>query len=142
MRSHFSVLLIGTAGLAVVLGQTPTIKRVPLAQTSPTSGKEMFETYCAVCHGMDGRGVGPAATALKKSPADLTQLTRKSSDGKFPELRVTQVLTVGPAEILAHGSRDMPIWGQLFKSLGSSGEGVARIRIVNLTDYIRSMQAR
>ena len=142
MRIRLAALWITSAGLAVLLAQTPTIRKVPLAPTSPGSGKEMFETYCAVCHGPDGKGNGPAAPALKKSPADLTQLTRKSTNGKFPELRVSQVVASGPAEILAHGSPDMPVWGQLFRSLGSGDEGVVRIRIVNLTDYVKSIQAR
>ena len=139
MRIRVVTLLMISAGLALVLAQTPTIKKVPVDSTSPTDGREMFDEYCAVCHGPDGRGAGPAASALKKTPADLSQLTRKSN-GKFPEMRISQVLTSGPGETLAHGSKEMPIWGQLFRSLGS--EGTARIRIVNLTEYIKSIQAK
>jgi mono/diheme cytochrome c family protein len=63
------------------------IKKVPIQPTPATSGKEMYNQYCAVCHGTGGKGDGPAADALKKKPADLTQLTRKNN-GTFPELHV------------------------------------------------------
>jgi mono/diheme cytochrome c family protein len=35
-------------------------------------GQKLFETNCAVCHGADGRGMGPAAKTLPHAPADLT----------------------------------------------------------------------
>lgn len=34
-------------------------------------GKEIFSTTCAVCHGAEGRGDGPAGIALKPSPPDF-----------------------------------------------------------------------
>jgi len=95
--------------------------------------------YCAVCHGKDGTGNGPAAAALKKAPADLTTLTARNS-GKFPEARVYQFIQ-GDAEVSAHGSRDMPIWGDLFRQLNTEA-GVANMRISNLTDYLKSIQAK
>jgi len=142
MRLCISAFVLASVGIGAAFAQSQTtIKKVPVTSTSPTSGKEMFQTYCAVCHGQDGKGAGPAADALKKAPADLTQLTRKNS-GKFPEQRVSLVITTGPSEILAHGSKDMPVWGDLFKHMGSSDPGVARLRIANLTDYIKSIQAK
>jgi mono/diheme cytochrome c family protein len=61
----------------------PTLKYVQPGHVSPADGPTMFRAYCAVCHGLDGRGGGPATDALKKRPADLTQLSRKH-DGRFP----------------------------------------------------------
>ena len=77
----------------------------------------MFATYCAVCHGADGQGAGPAAAALKNRPTDLAQLSAKNG-GKYPELLV--VATLSGKEVDAHGSQEMPIWGDLFRSLGAS----------------------
>jgi mono/diheme cytochrome c family protein len=117
------------------------VQKVPLQPTSPTSGKEMFTTYCAVCHGKEGKGDGPAATALKKRPADLTQLARKNN-GTFPDIHVANFIT-GEGVVAAHGNRDMPISGELFRSL-SPGDGdrdMVKLRVANLTDYIKSLQA-
>ena len=110
------------------------IQKVPIQPTSAASGKEMFTTYCAVCHGTS------AAAALKKRPADLTQLARKNN-GTFPEVHVINFIT-GQDVVAAHGSRDMPIWGDLFRSLSPNGQEVSKLRLANLADYVKSLQAR
>ena len=133
----FASLLTFTAASAILCGQTPTVKSVPLTYTQPDDGKEMFNAYCAVCHGVDGTGTGPAAAALKKAPADLTQLTIKNK-GTYPDRKVSLVISSGPAEMVSHGSKDMPMWGRLFKA--SAGEGVARIRVSNLVAYVKTLQ--
>jgi len=115
-----------------------TIKNVPPNPTSPTSGKEMFLEYCAVCHGQDAKGDGPAASALKKAPADLTQLSVHNS-GKYPDGRVARYIE-GADQLNAHGSRDMPMWGDVFKSMAGGGD-IARMRVANLTAYIKTLQA-
>jgi len=117
----------------------PKITKVPTAATRPESGKEMYTAYCAVCHGTLGKGDGPAAAALKKSPADLTKLTAQNA-GKFPENRIATYIA-GDETVAAHGSRDMPIWGELFKDLNRN-ESVTRLRIHNLSDYVKTLQAK
>ena len=137
----FSSLIFCLVVVGVGSAQTkPTIKSVPLSPTSPASGKEMFVTYCAVCHGADGRGAGPAAVALKNRPTDLTHLSA-ANGGKFPELMVVAALS--GKEVAAHGSREMPIWGDLFRSLGSGDRSdITHMRIGNLTSYVESIQAK
>lgn len=125
---------------------TSTIKKVPVQSTSAASGAEMFNAYCAACHGKDAKGDGPAAVELKVVPADLTTLARRHG-GKFPTDYVVTVLHNGVQESKAHGSAGMPIWGPL---LGSMEGGTASrvdspeitLRIQNLTRYIASLQAK
>lgn len=114
----------------------PQIQSKPISPTSMRDAKAMFQTYCAACHGKEGKGDGPAATALKKAPADLTKLSARNG-GQFPENRVSRYIQ-GLDQLAAHGSRDMPVWGDLFKALGSSG--TVAIRVANLTDYVKSLQ--
>jgi mono/diheme cytochrome c family protein len=123
----------------VAANAQPTIKKVPVSPTSAASGHEMFKTYCSPCHGLDGKGDGPAATALKKKPANLTELSEKNG-GKFPELKVFATIK-GDSDVSAHGSRDMPVWGALFPSV-SRGQGEVQLRISNLTDYVKSLQGK
>jgi mono/diheme cytochrome c family protein len=117
-----------------------TIQHVPIQPTSAASGKEMFTTYCAVCHGTDGKGGGPAASALKVPPTDLTMLS-KNNGGKFPSLKVTAAIR-GEADLPAHGSKDMPVWGKLFWSMSRGHEGEVQQRVANLTHYIETLQAK
>ena len=118
----------------------PTVKHVPITNTPSNSGKEMFNSYCAVCHGRDGKGSGPAAAAMKSSPTDLTALA-KQNGGKYPASHVAAVLK-GQALTPAHGSQDMPIWGPLFSSISQGHEGQVQQRITNLTDYIGGLQEK
>ena len=117
-----------------------TITTVPVKNTSPTSGKEMYTAYCAVCHGENGKGGGPAAEALKVPPTDLTQLS-KNNGGKFPDMRVVSSIR-GETTLPAHGTREMPIWGQLFWGMSHGHEGEVQQRTSNLTKYIESLQAK
>jgi mono/diheme cytochrome c family protein len=132
--------------LAVILGpillsaqDAPKISKVGAVPTSPASGKEMFHAYCASCHGADGKGDGPAAHALKKSPTDLTLLAQKSG-GKFPSMRVMSSIKDGAQT--EHGSKDMPIWGPILSSVSSDNPGVVDQRVGNLVGYIQSIQAK
>jgi mono/diheme cytochrome c family protein len=120
--------------------QKPTIEKTPIKQTSPVSGKEMYTSYCAVCHGTDGKGGGPAASALKTPPADLTLLS-KNNGGKFPALKVTAAVK-GSNDLPAHGSKEMPVWGQLFWDMSHGHEGEVQQRVANLTHYIETLQAK
>jgi mono/diheme cytochrome c family protein len=120
--------------------QQKVIKHVNVKSTSPVSGKEMYTAYCAVCHGTDGKGGGPAASALKVPPSDLTLLS-KSNGGKYPALKVGSVIR-GTSNLAAHGSKEMPVWGALFWSMSSGHEGEVQQRVTNLTRYIESLQAK
>ncbi|HSW51455.1 MAG TPA: cytochrome c [Bryobacteraceae bacterium] len=133
MRTVF----IGLAAAALLAGQAGGRRD---ARPSPASGSEMCRAYCASCHGLDGRGRGPAAAAMKRPPTDLTTLARRNG-GKFPEARVYQSIE-GDAELAAHGSREMPVWGTAFRTMGGSDEASVKLRVRNLTRYIESLQLK
>jgi mono/diheme cytochrome c family protein len=116
------------------------IQHATIKPTSPASGKEMYTSYCAVCHGADGKGGGPAASALKTTPADLTMLS-KNNEGKYPALKVTSSIN-GDASLPAHGSKEMPVWGTLFRSISHGHQGEVQQRVANLSGYIESLQAK
>ena len=123
---------------AILGADQPSIKKVPPSPTSPASGQEMFTTYCAVCHGKDGKGGGPAVAALKVPPPDLTTLSAKAN-GKFPELKVFGAIH-GDVDMPAHGSKDMPVWGTVFQSMSHDNGAGKQMRVANLTAYIKSLQ--
>lgn len=121
-------------------GTKVEIKKVPITYVHPTSGKQMYANYCASCHGMDGKGNGPAAPALKDTLPDLTTLAKREN-GKYPALHVSQVIK-GDTNAPAHGSKDMPVWGPVFRSLNPDSSTDVQRRIVSLNDYIEAMQEK
>ncbi len=120
--------------------QESAIKEVPVKPASAPSGKELFARNCAVCHGSDGKGGGPAAQSLKVAPADLTILSRKNG-GKFPSSHVISVLR-GEADLPAHGNKEMPVWAPAFGATGHDNAEGRKQRIGNLLRYIESLQRK
>ena len=119
---------------------TKEVKKVPIKQTSANSGQEMYKAYCAVCHGVAGKGDGPAASALKVSMTDLTKLAQRNG-GKYPALKVSSILR-GDEVVASHGSKEMPIWGKLFWSVSGGSQAEVQQRIANLNRYIESIQTK
>jgi mono/diheme cytochrome c family protein len=115
----------------------PTIKRVPAQRTDSLDGQTLYSAYCAVCHGKEGKGDGPAAPALKTPPADLTTITKRY--GQFPRTTIEAAILGEEKPVAAHGSREMPVWGPVFRK---GGRDVATLSTANLIDYLRSIQAK
>jgi mono/diheme cytochrome c family protein len=117
-----------------------TIQHVPVKPTSPASGKEMYTNYCAVCHGAEGKGNGPAADALKTPPSDLTLLS-KNNGGVYPALKVASAIR-GDSTVTAHGTKEMPVWGKLFRTISAGHQSEVDQRVANLVSYIKSLQSK
>lgn len=105
------------------------VQHVQSPYTPADSGEKMFGAYCASCHGVNGRGNGPASSALKEKPADLTQLARRHN-GVFPSEWVARVIEQGP--IAANGSSEMPVWGPELSRLSAHDEQIRLLRVHNL----------
>ena len=108
-----------------------------------TNGQREYQQYCSVCHGKEGKGDGPMANLLKKQPPNLTQLTKKNN-GQYPFWRVYRTID-GRDEVMAHGSRTMPIWGAHF--LVQEGgkpldDNLVLGRILSLVYYLESIQQK
>jgi len=131
-----AVLAVSLASLA----QKRETEPIPLPRTSPTSGAEMFRAYCADCHRHDAKGNGPLTAVLKVVPPDLTTLARRNN-GKFPFDGVHRTIR-GESKIAAHGSREMPMWGPVFRTMAKGDQGEAQLRIKTLTKYIESLQVK
>lgn len=98
-------------------------------------GRKLFNQYCAACHGVNGKGEGPAAAALKIAPPDLTSIQKPGE--KFPFYRV-QTTIEGEQAVTAHGSSKMPVWGTIFRR--TQGELQKQGDIYALVKYVESIQ--
>ena len=129
-------VLIGAAALALqalVAAQTPKVELRPAPVTDASDGAAMYQAYCAACHGKTGRGDGPAASALRARPADLTQLSKIHRGGLSQ--KDFQDRLQGMNMPSAHGSSPMPVWGPVFRAIGND-----QLRVYNLKKYIDSLQ--
>lgn len=130
-----------TQSARVGQSQTPEIQTVPYAAIQSLEGRENFAAYCAVCHGLDVRGAGAAASAPKAPAADLTTLAARHG-GKFDSVRV-EYLVKGTVKMAtpAHRTPEMPIWRRVFAPQAAD-QPVASMRVKNLVRYIESIQRR
>jgi mono/diheme cytochrome c family protein len=112
-------------------------------------GKVEYETSCASCHGLAGKGDGPLARALVSQPSDLTTLAERNG-GVFLAQRVHAIID-GRAAVEAHGPREMPVRGREYRSAvlpqGESGAfyfgpSIANVRIASVVDYLYRIRER
>ena len=104
-------------------------------------GEPVFRRHCGACHGESGRGDGPAAGTLRVAPADLTRIAARRG-GSFPEGEIARFID-GRFAVQAHGTREMPIWGQrLGEQIPEAGvsEEVVRGQISVVVEYLKSIQ--
>lgn len=135
-----ALVLLSTVVVPARSDESVKVKRTTVVtDRSLVTGKALFAQYCAVCHGSDGKGHGPAAVALRQGPTDLTVITQKNK-GKFPELRVRRAIS-GQDQIDAHGTREMPIWGVIFKDVNNQ-QDLSTLRIYKLMRYVEELQQK
>jgi mono/diheme cytochrome c family protein len=125
--------------LATTAAAQTKVKEEPIKAIGDVSGSSTFTAYCTPCHGVGGHGNGPAAAALKTAPPDLTLISQRAG-GTFPFAKVKAQIA-GDDVIAAHGSRDMPTWGPLFKAVETSNS-VAELRLMNLVKYLENIQVK
>ena len=140
------MLVRGSIGIRALAAALLTASAVHAQERGADIGRAEYVASCAVCHGVSGKGDGPLAAQLKKAVADLT-VVQKNNGGVFPFDRIYDVVD-GREAILAHGPRDMPVWGRIFatrareQSGGTATESFTRGEILALVGYIYSLQAK
>jgi mono/diheme cytochrome c family protein len=142
MRSTLGSVLIILFLTALAAAQQDRIpkKNAASGKSDSISGKQLYSSYCAMCHGADAKGGGPFSTQLKAWPPDLTQFTKKNN-GVFPSMHLSEVID-GEFDKPVHGSKEMPIWGPVFRSMAHGHNDSAQLRINNLVKYLESLQQK
>jgi mono/diheme cytochrome c family protein len=140
-RTIAALLAAGVGTAAVAQGSAQAAGGADL-------GKQEFASNCAACHGLTARGDGPMTPFLVRPPADLTTLARRSG-GHFPRSAIADLIdgrgVAGPGP---HGTRDMPIWGSVYREQSAQqtrgtpfpAEWSVRGRILALVDYLATLQ--
>lgn len=133
--------------LALIAGAT--LAQPAVAADKFDFGKREYESNCAVCHGMKGKGDGPYAGFVQtKRGLDLTTIQKRNA-GVFPLVQVLETID-GRRELAAHGPRDMPIWGRDYLEKGRADymdvpydlDRYVETRVVALADYLYRLQSK
>lgn len=143
MRSRWIGILVATLAMISVID-------LANAQGSEI-GKNEYMRSCASCHGGTGKGDGYVVKALIKRPTDLTRLS-EANKGVLPFSRIYDAID-GRIAIIAHGSREMPVWGEFYSREWNTGlppalaskdiaESIVRVRILALIEYISTLQGK
>ena len=142
-----SILAIGFAlGLGLLAPGTVLAQ----SRTGVEMGRTEFISHCATCHGIDGLGDGPMRPFLARPPSNLSTLAIRNR-GVYPRLAVSEIIDgrgiEGPGP---HGTRDMPIWGQVYRDESQQQlrgtpfppEWSVRGRIMALVEYLETLQQK
>jgi mono/diheme cytochrome c family protein len=146
-RFFVSIFALGATALLWLAANPPALaqQNTPSSPTPdqntilPLDGAAIFRNYCASCHGVNGGGGGPAASALKAKVPLLTTLARRNH-GTFPTARVRSIIA-GDGNHAAHGSREMPVWGPVFHQI-QNDQDLGYVRLQNVTEFLISIQQK
>lgn len=137
-RAHAALILVPALGCVVLAASACA---PPPAR--PPAVREAYVRYCASCHGENGGGDGPLAVELRTRPTDLTRLAARP--GGFDDVEIMKAID-GRRHVAAHGPREMPVWGAVFRDSVEAADGryagyTALLTARALTDFLRSIQA-
>jgi mono/diheme cytochrome c family protein len=133
-----SILAMAAAAGASTHPVTAQSPITPPQVIASMSGRDLFQFYCAACHGPEGRGDGPVVASLKTAPPDLRTIAARRG-GQFPSGELRRFVAGEDRLVAAHGSKEMPVWGPIFYSLQPK-DRLTQIRIENIVMFIESMQ--
>ena len=142
-----SAFRIGSFALTVLL--SVTLRAAVLGAAGPDQvtpnhaqmGADLYRMYCASCHGTTARGDGPLAASMRRTPPNLTEITKRQK-GTFPRELIFKIID-GRERVAGHGGPDMPVWGDAFmRTSDNADRNSVQFRIQALVDYLETIQAR
>jgi mono/diheme cytochrome c family protein len=102
-------------------------------------GKELFKEQCASCHGAEDMTATQAVLdTLETVPPDLVRINKRRGVKDFPVAEIARIID-GRNLVGAHGTREMPVWGQVYEE-GGMVEGEIKGKKGELIAYLMSIQ--
>ncbi|MGA0265534.1 MAG: c-type cytochrome [Lysobacterales bacterium] len=146
MKKWITLLIAGAwlaaSGLAAA---EVVIKQRPLTwdDVKGHNGEQLYGKLCASCHGLEGKGDGPATPALTQAVPDLTHMPR-DQEGLIDHGRIEKIIA-GKDRRVRHGVIGMPKWEEQFKYIRTGWNdreryAFARKRIHELAEHVESLQ--
>ena len=128
------LLLVGAAIClaTATLSAQSRIVYVKAERIDPPDGPALYEAYCVPCHGISGRGTGPAARLVSRPVPDISAIAVR--DGRFDARHVMSHVKGGD------GTECMPQWTQILHDTYKQGQEQLAVR--NIVVYVEAMQIR
>jgi len=128
------IALASLCGIAIALA-------APAFAADDDTGARLYFNHCAACHGETGEGTGPVAASMRITMPNLRTLAQRNGGG-FPRDAVAAYVD-GRNVKAAHGDRQMPIWGDVFKGADPEADDLTvRRRINAVVDFVSTLQYR
>ena len=128
--------------IVAAIAAAPLIFIVTTAFADDVSeGRTLYVQYCAACHGEKGDGHGPVAKSLKEPTGDLRRLGERYGT-PLPAAQIARFID-GRDYVAAHGSREMPVWGERFEDIWTakdSSQGDMHQRVMKIIAYLQTIQ--
>ena len=112
--------------------------------TAAQMGADLYQNYCATCHGKSAAGDGPLSEYFTTQVPALTQLSA-NNNGEFPLARVVHLIDGGQQMPFHRGA--MPSFGptMMEETAGTVGalnaEVYTRGQILLIAEYLASIQS-
>ncbi len=131
-----------TLGILCLAGVTGPLSTQGIGDRRIAAGSTLYRHYCAACHGASAKGTGPVAPYLRVPPPDLTRLSERYG-WPLPRTGLARYID-GRFDPGAHGTREMPVWGERLEELPPQiiGEAEKAAVIELILDYLESIQGR
>lgn len=145
MRKLSRLMLLSASLLTLAILPMRTGAFAPERQVKPprqdyNAGAYLYRTFCASCHGEEGRGNGPVAGLMLTRPSDLTTIGTRGG-GQFNRPEVHMAID-GRRRVPGHGSADMPIWGDVLKVTEGHDDAIVKKRIDAIVVHLESLQRK
>jgi mono/diheme cytochrome c family protein len=143
MKSYLLAMTLAVSGAAMALTSSKapeTFQEHAAGTPGVEDGRQLFATYCASCHGLSGHGDGPVGGALRVRPPDLALIAKRNSD-QFVAARIERIID-GRTVMTAHGTFEMPVWGDAFTRREGLSDQSVKARIQAIVRYLATIQER
>ena len=144
IRFALRTAALAAASLVSATILTATVRAASPDQAPPNNapmGADLYRMYCATCHGTTARGDGPLAASMRRTPPNLTEITKRNK-GTYPKELVFKIID-GREKVAGHGGPDMPVWGDAFmRTSDTADRNSVQFRIQALVDFLETIQAR
>ena len=136
-----SLSAVALSAIFCLVAVSPPAQTVPRAAAAAAieRGRVSYGQYCASCHGLNGKGEGPAVAATSRNAPDLTVMEKRF--GIFLGAQLESAIR-GTDPIVAHGSPGMMLWAAILRRDAAKGRADGDTRIADLIAFIESMQQK